>query len=73
MRSISTRTLLEMKAKKAVHIEDEVLHCILSHHGQRAWGSPVAPKSIEAWILHLCDGLSARADDYKTLDLFSVK
>ena len=61
------------KTDSCKDIEDEVLHCILSHHGQRAWGSPVAPKSIEAWILHLCDGLSARADDYKTLDLISVK
>jgi 3'-5' exoribonuclease len=50
-------------------IEDEVLHCILSHHGLREWGSPVFPKSREAWILHLCDGLSARADDCDKVDL----
>ena len=54
-------------------LEEDVLHCILSHHGQREWGSPVAPKSREAWLLHLCDGLSARAADCDTIDLIHVK
>jgi 3'-5' exoribonuclease len=43
--------------------QDEVLHAILAHHGLRAWGSPVAPNSRLAWLLHLCDGISARMDD----------
>lgn len=47
---------------------DEVLHVILSHHGQREFGSPVAPKSKEAWLVHLCDGISARMDDADRLD-----
>jgi 3'-5' exoribonuclease len=42
---------------------DEILHCILSHHGQKEWGSPVAPQTRMAWLLHLCDGISARMDD----------
>lgn len=42
---------------------DEVTHCILSHHGFREWGSPVEPQTKMAWILHLCDGMSARLDD----------
>lgn len=42
---------------------DEVLHAILSHHGLREWGSPVAPRSRLAWLLHLCDSISARMDD----------
>lgn len=50
-------------------IEDEVLHCILSHHGTRDWGSPVAPKSKEAWLLFLCDGISARTTDADTSDM----
>ena len=44
-------------------IEGEVTHCILSHHGQRDWGSPVSPGTRSAWILHLCDCMSARMDD----------
>lgn len=42
---------------------DEVLHAILAHHGLREWGSPVSPNSRLAWLLHLCDGISARMDD----------
>ena len=49
---------------------DAVTHCILSHHGRREWGSPVAPKSREAWMLHLCDGISARMDDCLRVDNF---
>ncbi len=44
-------------------LENEVTHCILSHHGQREWGSPVSPGTRSAWILHLCDCMSARMDD----------
>lgn len=48
------------------HIDDEILHAILAHHGQREWGSPVAPNTRLAWLLHLCDGISARMDDVYT-------
>jgi 3'-5' exoribonuclease len=48
---------------------DEVLHCILSHHGLREWGSPVFPKTKEAWLLHLSDQMSARMDDCGRIDL----
>jgi putative nucleotidyltransferase with HDIG domain len=41
---------------------DVVTHAILAHHGFREWGSPVEPRSKMAWILHLCDNLSARLD-----------
>jgi len=43
---------------------DAVLHCILSHHGRREWGSAVAPSSREAWLVHLADMKSARMDSY---------
>jgi 3'-5' exoribonuclease len=42
---------------------DEVLHAILAHHGLRQWGSPVMPNTRLAWMLHLCDGISARMND----------
>ena len=47
---------------------DLVTHIILSHHGRREWGSPVSPNTREAWIVHLCDGMSARLNDCDTLD-----
>jgi 3'-5' exoribonuclease len=50
---------------------DNVLHAILSHHGQREWGSPVAPKTQVAWLLHLCDGISARMDDWNKADVIN--
>lgn len=52
---------------------DVVLHNILSHHGSREWGSPVAPKTQAAWLLHLCDGISARMNDCDRLDLVHGK
>lgn len=60
---------LATEAKVNVEIIDKVTHCILSHHGQREYGSPVAPKSREAWILHLSDNMSARIDDCERLDI----
>ena len=61
------------KTGQCKDIEDSVLHCILSHHGTREWGSPVMPHSREAWILHLCDSLSARANDCEKIDLVHAK
>lgn len=34
-------------------------HIILSHHGKLEYGSPVAPKCIEAYIVHFADMLDA--------------
>lgn len=42
---------------------DEITHAILAHHGLREYGSPVAPNSRLAWMLHLCDNMSARMFD----------
>jgi len=54
------------KTENAEFIEkyhETVLHAILAHHGQREWGSPVAPLTKVAWLVHLCDSLSARMYD----------
>jgi putative nucleotidyltransferase with HDIG domain len=37
-----------------------VMHVIASHHGQKEWGSPVEPRSLEAQIIHIADLASAR-------------
>jgi 3'-5' exoribonuclease len=39
---------------------EKIIHCILSHHGRKEWGSPVEPATREAWILHASDMLSSR-------------
>ena len=51
---------------------DDVTHNILSHHGLRAWGSPVMPKTKCAWLLHLSDNLSARVDDCDRMDFVKM-
>lgn len=52
-------------AARAAEVPNEIVHaithCILAHHGPvRDWGSPVAPQSLEAWLLHHADMLSSR-------------
>jgi len=69
-RSAIEFNMLANKANLSANFIDSVTHCILSHHGRREWGSPVAPKSREAWMLHLCDGISARMDDCLKIDCF---
>lgn len=34
---------------------EHISHCILAHHGQLEWGSPVTPQTKEAWAVHLAD------------------
>ena len=47
----------------------ELIHCIVSHHGKLEYGSPVVPKTPEAFILHLADMASSKLEViYTTLD-----
>lgn len=40
----------------------QIEHCLLSHHGfVKEWGSMVAPKTLEAMIVHFADMLSVKA------------
>jgi 3'-5' exoribonuclease len=57
----------------AAKYEDRVIHNILAHHGSREYGSPVAPKTREAWLLHLADSISARMDDADKMDVVDKK
>ncbi len=38
---------------------ERIEHLLLSHHGRREWGSPVEPRTAEAFILHAADMMSA--------------
>ena len=42
--------------------QNAIVHCMLSHHGRKEWGSPVEPATQEAWLLHAADIMSSRAD-----------
>lgn len=41
---------------------DELYHLILSHHGRLEYGSPVTPKTPEAFLLHQIDTMDAKVD-----------
>ena len=40
-------------------------HMLLSHHGEKEWGAPVEPCTMEACALHYADNLDARVQGYK--------
>lgn len=39
-----------------------LLHLLASHHGELQFGSPVVPKTREAWALHYVDNLDAKME-----------
>ena len=46
-------------------LEWRLLHLILSHHGELAWGAPVLPQTLEAAVLAHADLLSGRAQQFE--------
>ncbi len=44
-----------------------ISHMIISHHGEKQWGSPEVPKTIEAFALFHSDLLSARLNQFSGL------
>lgn len=45
-------------------LADLLRHILLSHHGQREWGAPIVPMTIEACALHYADVLDARVQQF---------
>lgn len=43
-------------------------HIILSHHGQKEYGSPVVPKCLEAMLVHMADDIDAKSAIIKDLN-----
>ena len=56
----------ESVLRKAIpeEIKDHINHCILSHHGQLEYGSPVRPQSVEAQIVHVADMSDSTTSNY---------
>ncbi len=55
--------LRERAAKIPGFPEDTLLlleHILVSHHGEKEWGSPVVPMTPEAMIIHAADNLDAK-------------
>ncbi|MDZ7264164.1 MAG: HD domain-containing protein [candidate division KSB1 bacterium] len=40
-------------------LKEQLIHCLLSHHGQKERGSPVVPMTLEALILSYADDLDS--------------
>lgn len=72
-RSCIEWNLIAQKENLDQELTDTVSHAILAHHGLRERGSPVAPNSRVAWMLHLCDGISARMYDCNSYDCLVEK
>jgi len=48
-----------------LELRAQVEHLIASHHGTREWGSPVEPKTVEAFILASVDELDAKLNQVR--------
>ncbi len=48
-------------------LSDEVIHCILAHHGELEYGSPKKPAIIEAQALSLADNMDAKLQTFSEL------
>jgi len=48
-------------------LSDRLLHIILSHHGQKEFGSPKRPKIPEAFIIHHVDYMDADISGYNII------
>lgn len=68
LRHISLGLELLEQACQRVQLAPELAvllkHCMLSHHGQAEWGSPVEPMFLEAELLHYLDNLSAKTEQF---------
>lgn len=43
-----------------------IVHCVLAHHGELEYGSPVVPCIPEAQLINYLDNISAKADVFNT-------
>ena len=59
--AVALQRELERRSVPADEVQ-RIVHIVLSHHGQKEWGSPVLPCSQEAMLVHFLDNLSAKSD-----------
>ena len=59
---ISANYLNKILTDKGIDTDEKekTVHCILAHHGQLEYGSPVMPATAEAIIIHHLDNISAK-------------
>jgi len=61
---LSAHKLHNVLDEKGVPAEEvkRIVHCVLAHHGEREYGSPVVPCTQEAAIVTYLDNISAKTD-----------
>ena len=61
---ISAYTLQHVLEKVGIEQEEVkcLIHCVLAHHGEKEFGSPVVPCLQEAVVINMLDNLSAKTD-----------
>lgn len=61
---MSAFSLQHVLSEAGVDKEEQkcLVHCVLAHHGEKEYGSPVTPCLQEAVIVNLLDNLSAKTD-----------
>jgi 3'-5' exoribonuclease len=57
--NILSRKIAKME-KFPAKLENELIHCILAHHGELEYGSPKKPATAEAMALHFADNTDAK-------------
>ncbi len=53
-------TYIKSQSKFPAKLANELIHCILAHHGELEYGSPKKPATIEAMALHFADNADAK-------------
>lgn len=51
---------IQNKGKFPAKLANELIHCILAHHGELEYGSPKKPATAEAMALHFADNTDAK-------------
>lgn len=59
------QNILELRQVPPEEIK-RIVHCVLAHHGQREYGSPVLPCTQEASIVSYLDNISAKVDSMES-------
>jgi 3'-5' exoribonuclease len=54
------RSHIKTMGKFPVTLSNELIHCILAHHGELEYGSPKKPATAEAMALHFADNTDAK-------------
>ncbi len=66
---MSAQMLQTVLAKGGVtdrNVINLIVHCVLAHHGELEYGSPVKPATPEAQLVNYLDNISAKADIFNT-------